>query len=324
MHPQTHAEAVTAARRDEARPAPEPARPFVTSLARGLAVLEAFRHGEELLGNQTIATRTGLPNPTVARLTHTLVSLGYLTYRRGERKYALAPPTLALGFAVQRHNRLRPRLHPALERLARRMQGVVLLATVSRLSMICVDCSAAVAAPSAWMRPGARLPLFDSAPGRLLAAALPAAERAALLARARREDPGIWPGLEGEMTAIVRSGAGRGFFVTEEALAGGFVGVATPVAGPTETSSCVLAAFVPLPGQGVSPIQGICHPAGPAQAQLRELLLLEAGPACLEAAREVSTELLSGVVDRRKSRAGATGASRRPETTCNRSSTHAL
>ena len=47
-------------------------RQFVTALARGLDILRAFHAGEGMLGNQEIAHRTGLPKPTVARLTHTL------------------------------------------------------------------------------------------------------------------------------------------------------------------------------------------------------------------------------------------------------------
>ena len=44
-------------------------RQFVTALARGLDILRAFHAGEGMLGNQEIAHRTGLPKPTVARLT---------------------------------------------------------------------------------------------------------------------------------------------------------------------------------------------------------------------------------------------------------------
>ncbi|MDH3232081.1 MAG: helix-turn-helix domain-containing protein, partial [Alphaproteobacteria bacterium] len=52
-------------------------RQFVTALARGLEVLRAFQEGGPL-GNQEIARRTGLPKPTVSRLTHTLKQLGYI------------------------------------------------------------------------------------------------------------------------------------------------------------------------------------------------------------------------------------------------------
>ena len=47
-------------------------RQFVTALARGLEILRCFQAGDPALGNQDIAERTGLPKPTVSRLTHTL------------------------------------------------------------------------------------------------------------------------------------------------------------------------------------------------------------------------------------------------------------
>ena len=61
-------------------------RKFVTALARGLEVLRAFTPTEGLLGNGEIAERTGLPKPTVSRLTYTLTKLGYLAHveRLGE------------------------------------------------------------------------------------------------------------------------------------------------------------------------------------------------------------------------------------------------
>ncbi|MFX4601082.1 helix-turn-helix domain-containing protein, partial [Acinetobacter baumannii] len=53
---------------------------FVTALARGLELLRAFRRNESMLGNLELAQRTGLPKPTVSRLTYTLAKLGYLAY----------------------------------------------------------------------------------------------------------------------------------------------------------------------------------------------------------------------------------------------------
>lgn len=44
-------------------------RLFVTALARGLDVLGAFRSGDRSLGNPELAERTGLPKPTISRIT---------------------------------------------------------------------------------------------------------------------------------------------------------------------------------------------------------------------------------------------------------------
>jgi DNA-binding MarR family transcriptional regulator len=51
---------------------------FVTALARGLELLRCFSPRENVLGNQDLARKTGLPKPTVTRLTNTLMRLGCL------------------------------------------------------------------------------------------------------------------------------------------------------------------------------------------------------------------------------------------------------
>jgi hypothetical protein len=68
-------------------------RQFATTLARGLEVLRCFTPLEPLLGNKEISVRTGLPKPTVSRLTYTLTKLGYLRHniRLGSPTTATAP-----------------------------------------------------------------------------------------------------------------------------------------------------------------------------------------------------------------------------------------
>ena len=90
-------------------------RLFVTALARGLAVLEAFgAEGAETpgragpgwrpLGVREIAARTGLSVPAAQRATHTLEKVGYL--RRDGSKLRLAPRAMNLAYAYLRSSPL--------------------------------------------------------------------------------------------------------------------------------------------------------------------------------------------------------------------------
>src|SRR5689334_17253566 len=88
------------ARSRDAGEQPARDRQFVAALARGLEILRVFAPNERMLGNQEIAQRTGLPKPTVSRLTHTLTKLGYLTYSARLGKYQLGTPVLSLGYAA--------------------------------------------------------------------------------------------------------------------------------------------------------------------------------------------------------------------------------
>ncbi len=74
--------------------------PIAVPLARGLAILCAFGRGSAWLGNLDIALQTGIPAPTVSRLLHSLLVLGYVQQDEATRQYALAPAALALGYAA--------------------------------------------------------------------------------------------------------------------------------------------------------------------------------------------------------------------------------
>ena len=72
-------------------------RQFVNALARGLELLRCFQPGDTELGNAELARRTGMPKPTVSRLTYTLTKLGYLAFSESRGTYRLAAGVLALG-----------------------------------------------------------------------------------------------------------------------------------------------------------------------------------------------------------------------------------
>ncbi|KOF53011.1 IclR family transcriptional regulator, partial [Achromobacter sp. DMS1] len=73
---------------------------FITALARGLDVLRCFRHGAGALGNLDLARLTGLPKPTISRITYTLTELGYLRYHGDTGKYSPGYGVLALGYGL--------------------------------------------------------------------------------------------------------------------------------------------------------------------------------------------------------------------------------
>jgi len=70
---------------------------IINSLARGLKVLSAFGPEDDALGNKDLATRTGLPKPTISRLTNTLVRLNFLSPDDETGGYRLGSATLNLG-----------------------------------------------------------------------------------------------------------------------------------------------------------------------------------------------------------------------------------
>ncbi|HEY8709072.1 MAG TPA: helix-turn-helix domain-containing protein, partial [Burkholderiaceae bacterium] len=70
-------------------------RDFVTALARGLEVINAFGADAPEMTLSELSRRTGLSAATVRRSLITLEQLGYV--RRRDRRFVLAPKVLSLG-----------------------------------------------------------------------------------------------------------------------------------------------------------------------------------------------------------------------------------
>lgn len=75
-------------------------RQFITALARGLELLRCFTPKHQHLGNQELAQMTGLPKPTITRLTHTLSRLGYIKQVPNSSKFQLSVGVLAFGYSM--------------------------------------------------------------------------------------------------------------------------------------------------------------------------------------------------------------------------------
>ena len=156
-------------------------RQFSMNLARGLEVLRAFTAITPLLGNREISDRTGLPKPTVSRLTYTLTLLGYLTRDAQLQKYRLGPGVLSLGHPLLASLRVRQLAKPLMESLARSTGCTVNLGMRDRDLVVYIDSVRADSSNQHLPDIGTTRQLLSSAIGRALILACPRAEQAAIL-----------------------------------------------------------------------------------------------------------------------------------------------
>lgn len=170
-------------------------RKFVEALSRGLEVLRAFTHGSVVMGNQDIARITGLPKPTVSRMTYTLTKLGYLSYSSQLEKYQLDSGVLALGYAYVSNLRVRQLAKPYMDEFSRRTNTTVGLTCRDRLSMIYVENCRPAEVSNLRMDAGVRLPLATTAAGRAYLAATPENEREHILAALAEKHGDAWPAM---------------------------------------------------------------------------------------------------------------------------------
>jgi DNA-binding IclR family transcriptional regulator len=186
-------------------------RKFVTALARGLEVLRAFTSTDGLLGNGEIAERTGLPKPTVSRLTYTLTSLGYLRHVERLGKYQLAPATLALGYSALANMRIRQIARGEMQALADYAGASVALGTRDRLDLIYVEHCRSKRGVMLRLSLGSRIPIATTAMGRALIAGLPETERDWLMGYMKRQEGKRWPRVRAGIERAIGDVAARGF-----------------------------------------------------------------------------------------------------------------
>ncbi len=187
-------------------------RQFVTALARGLEVLRCFRPRDRHLGNQDIAERTGLPKPTVSRLTYTLTRMGYLYHDEKLGKYQLGTGVLSLGFSLLTNMDVLKIARPMMQELADYSHTVVSVGTRDRLGMIYLDGRHSTDATVSLRRePGTRVPIATTAMGRALLCGLPETEREQLMNNIRQRDPDNWPEHQAGIEQALRDYHERGF-----------------------------------------------------------------------------------------------------------------
>ncbi|RZT42195.1 IclR family transcriptional regulator [Cupriavidus agavae] len=185
---------MTAADRTDPPDSPDAGRDrqFATTLANGIDILLAYRPGEALLGNKDFVQRTGLSKSTVARLTHTLVVLGYLRHEVALAKYRLGAPVLAPGYPLLASMQIRQVARPLMKALADEVGGSVSLGILERTEIIYVE--TARSSDEQFLLPdiGASLPMLTTACGKAWLSRVPAELRDPVLNRLRLRDPDLF------------------------------------------------------------------------------------------------------------------------------------
>ena len=164
-------------------------RQFATTLARGLEVLRCFTPLEPMLGNKEISVRTGLPKPTVSRLTYTLTKLGYLKHNMRLGKYQLGSAVLSIGYPLLASMSLRQVARPFMKELADYCNGSVSMGIRDRLSMVYVESSRSGNGIATLPDIGTAVPIAQATIGRAFLAACTAPEREAVLNQMKVKEP---------------------------------------------------------------------------------------------------------------------------------------
>ncbi|MGB2639512.1 MAG: IclR family transcriptional regulator C-terminal domain-containing protein [Candidatus Acidiferrum sp.] len=146
---------------------------FMTSLARGLAVIQAFSHRQRELTVSQISAKTGFSRAAVRRCLYTLSKLGFAA-TADSRHFHLRPRVLTLGHSYISSMPLAAMAQPILQNLSRMVHESCSIATLDKTEIIYIARVNVTRIMSIDLRVGSRLPAFCTSMGRILMADLPA------------------------------------------------------------------------------------------------------------------------------------------------------
>lgn len=212
---------------------------FMTSLARGLAVVQAFSDSRKPQTIANISQKTGIPRAAVRRCLHTLRELGYVDAELNN--FSLRPKVLTLGYSYLSSTPLTVSAQPYLNNISRALNESSSLAVLEDDEVLYVARAATSRVMSVALNTGSRLPAYCTSLGRVMLAYLPADELDQYLARTK-----LRPMTEHTVTSVKRlreilAGVRQaGYAVNDEELELGLRSIAVPVRG---ASGKVLAAL---------------------------------------------------------------------------------
>lgn len=233
----------------------------VRVLSRGLLILCAFEPDNRWLTNSELATCTGLPKPTVSRLTANLLEAGYLQYTAQRAAYRLAPAILALGFAAALHRDFVVLARPLMQQFADEHQVSVVLASPDARSMVCNDVThGRDMLFTLRVRAGSHLRIDQSALGRAFVGAMGDAEREAFMDKLSTNDAQAWQSLSDTLPDAVAEMSRSGYCVAAGTLESGINGVAVVIDTPEGPHTYALGCAAPANALAVERLEAEVAP----------------------------------------------------------------
>jgi IclR family pca regulon transcriptional regulator len=202
---------------------------FMTSLARGLAVIQAFSTRRDPLTISHVSNKTGFSRAAVRRCLYTLAQLGFAGSDDG-RHFFLRPRILALGHSYISSMPLAAAAQPVLERISHLLHESCSIAALDGVDIVYVARANVTRIMSIDLRVGSRLPAYCTSMGRVLLANLPPEELESYLSRvelARRTSRTIVS--REKLRQILRLVRRNGYAIVDQELEHGLRSMAVPI-----------------------------------------------------------------------------------------------
>lgn len=252
-------------------------RQFVNSLSRGLNVLQAFYPNCGPLGNQDLSKLTGLPKPTISRITYTLTRLGFLTFLSNIGKYELGLPILNISNTMISNMQIRKVSHQIMQDLANYADASIGLAEKYANQMIYINNCIGKTSHALSINVGTSVSIARTSLGCALLACLPDDERELILNQVKAETPANkWSAIYDLQQRSKEQYLKKGFCIVDG-----------------DWRNHISAVAVPLYIKEMRYYYAI-NCAGPAISLSEDRLMRDIGPRLITAKREIESQLSIG------------------------------
>jgi IclR family pca regulon transcriptional regulator len=203
---------------------------FMTSLARGLAVVQAFSDSRKPQTIAQISQKTGIPRAAVRRCLFTLQQLGYVDAELNN--FSLRPKVLTLGYSYLSSTPLTVSSQPYLNAISRDLGESCSIAVLDDGEVLYVARSAASRVMSVALNTGSRLPAYCTSLGRVMLAYLAPDQLDAYFAKAKlRPMTDKTVTNQKRLREILAGVRQDGYAINDEELELGLRSIAVPVRG---------------------------------------------------------------------------------------------
>jgi len=201
---------------------------FIQSLAKGLAVIEAFNETSPSMTLSEVARSTGLTPGSARRVLRTLQQLGYAS--SDGNRFKLMPRVLQLGFSYLSSLSFASLAQPRLTELTEEVDGNCSVSVLDGTDVVYVARATAKRLGRDYMSVGTRFPAHATSPGKLLLAALPESEVLALYEGKQLEMP--TPNTIGSLDKLLAELAEvreKGWAINDQETLMGHLSIAVPL-----------------------------------------------------------------------------------------------
>ena len=206
---------------------------FMTSLARGLSVIQAFTQHTPRMTISQVSARTGLSRAAVRRCLYTLNKLGFVGTEDGQR-FSLRPRILSLSHSYTSSSSLAHAAQPVLDQVSHQLNESCSVATLDGDEIVYIARANVTRIMAVDLVIGSRLPAYCTSMGRILLANLLPDDLEKYLARValhrytRRSITSV-----DKLRVVLRNIQRTGFAMVDQELELGLRSLAVPVKSST-------------------------------------------------------------------------------------------